>query len=139
MGKQNDSKHSDYFIGKTIQTGIVAGILFFFFSWLANTFHFSKFDPASPVLSLHRSAVIQDIIAIIGIVLISIILSLLYYALLRKRKPFITGIVFGFVLFLLLYSFISHSTLNMITVFCLLLCYCVFISMSISWIHERGR
>ncbi|OLN23335.1 hypothetical protein BTO30_05045 [Domibacillus antri] len=139
MSSQNNSKHSDNFKGKIIQTGIAAGTLLFIFSWLAYTFRFSRLDPASPVLFLHQSAVIQNIIAFCFIILISIVLSLLYYALLGKGKPFITGIVFGAVLFWLLFSFISHSMLNLITVFCLLICYSVFISTSISWVYERRR
>jgi O-antigen ligase len=133
------SKQSDYFNGKIIQTGIASGSLLFMFSWLAFTFHFSKVNPVSPVLFLHQSTAIQHIIAALIIIFISIVLSLSYYALFRKKKPLLTGIVVSIVLFLLLVSFISRSTLNLITVFCLLLCYCVFISISASWIHERGR
>ncbi|MGG3450145.1 YqhR family membrane protein [Domibacillus aminovorans] len=139
MKNQKMSNQSGYFNRKIIQTGIASGSLLFIISLLAYTFHFSKVNPVSPVLFLRQSTAIQYIIAALIIIIISVVLSLLYYALFRKRTPLLAGFVMGIVLFLLLFAFISQSTLNLITVFCLLLCYCVFISVSASWIYERGR
>ncbi|OKL38088.1 YqhR family membrane protein [Domibacillus mangrovi] len=139
MKNQKIPKQSDYLNGKIIQIGIASGSLLFMFSWLAYTFHFSKVNPIVPGLFLRQSTAIQYIIAALIIIIISIVLSLLYYALFRKRTPLLAGFVMGIVLFLLLFAFISQSTLNLITVFCLLLCYCVFISVSASWFYERGR
>lgn len=139
MTNQKTRKQSDYFNRKIIHTGIASGSLLFIFSWLAYTFHFSKVNPISPALFLQQPKTVQYIVAALIIIIISIVLSLLYYALLRKRTPLLAGFIMGIVLFLLLVAFIAKSALNLITVFCLLLCYCVFISVSASWIYERRR
>lgn len=139
MSKRNNSKHSDYLKRGVFETGIAAGLLLFLFSWLAYTFHFMSWNPISMLSALSSSTIVKYGIAAVLIVFISIVLSLLYYALLRKRKPFLTGIAVTVFLFFIVFFIADQNPLHLITVFALLLGYCLFISMTISWHYEQGR
>ena len=139
MSKQNDSKHSDYLKRIVFETGIMAGLLLLLFSWLAYTFHFIRWNPISILSAVSSSTMVKYGIAALLIIVISIVLSLLYYALLRKRKPFLSGIAVTLLLFFIVFFNANHHPLHLITIFALLLGYCLFISMTISWHYEQGR
>lgn len=139
MSKQNKSKHSDYLRRGIFETAITAGLLLLLFSWLAYTFHFINWNPISMLSAVSSSTIVKYGIAAILIIFISIVLSLLYYALLRKRKPFLSGITVTVLLFFIVFFIADHSPLQLITIFALLLGYCLFISVTISWHQEQDR
>lgn len=139
MSQGNNSKHSDYYMRRIWETGSMAGVLLLLFSWFSHTFHFMNWNPLSVLPDFRMPAIILFGIAIVLSVLISIVLSLLYYALLRKRKPFISGICIAIFFFIIIFLMADHSPLHLVTIFALLLGYFLFISITISWHYERGK
>lgn len=139
MNQDKNSKHSDYYRRRIWETGSMAGVLLLLFSGLSYTFHFMNWNPLS-VLPDFRipKALLYGIAALLS-VLLSVVLSLLYYALLRKRKPFISGVCITIFFFIIIYLMTDHSPLHLVTIFALLLGYFLFISVTISWHYERGK
>ncbi|WP_046173814.1 hypothetical protein [Domibacillus indicus] len=139
MSSKDVSKHSDYFNRSIFETGVAAGLLLLLFSWLAYTFNFINWNPISLLSTVSLSVMVKYGVAALLIVVISSVLSLLYYALLRKRKPLPSGIIITVLLFSIGFFSGDRTPLHLITVFALLLGYCLFISMTISWHHEQEK
>lgn len=139
MEQEMKSKHSDYFNRKIIEAGAVAGVLLLLFSWLSYVFRFLTWNPFSSLSFIKGPDIIKHGIALIVIVAASIFLALLYNVLLGKRKPFSTGIGTAFLVFAAFLFFINHEILHLVTAFSLILGYCLFLSTTISWIHEQGK
>ncbi|WP_050180825.1 hypothetical protein [Domibacillus robiginosus] len=137
MSGVNNSKHSDYYGRIIFETGVMAGLLLLLFGWLAYTFRFLNWNPAAMLADF--PLLVQYGLALAISVLISIVLSLLYYALLRKRKPFVAGIFVAACFFLFFLPGVDRSLLNLVTIFSLLLGYFLFISLTISWHDEKGK
>ena len=97
----------------TIFTGFVAGVLGSLFCFLAHTFHFTKISPAVVFTSLGiwKSGWLGVTVTAVIYGLISILVALLYYSLLRKQKSIFVGVAFGIGIFVLIfYVLISDPT-----------------------------
>lgn len=139
MVQQNKSKNSDYFpVKKIIEIGVGAGFFLFLMGWLLHTFHFMKWTPMLASF-MPSSKGMKIVIAALLVLFLSIVLSSLYYALLRKRKPFLSGIVISVFLFLCLVLFTDREALYLVTLYALLSVYSLFISMSVSWWYEQSK
>ncbi|WP_309087530.1 YqhR family membrane protein [Domibacillus sp.] len=139
MIQTNNSKHSDYLRRMISETGVMAGLLLLLFSWLSYTFHFMNWNPVFMLAAFPLPLLVKYGIALVISVLISIVLSLLYYALFRKRKPFPVGISITVFFFLFVFFGADRSLLHLATIFSLLLGYFLFISLTISWHYERAK
>ncbi len=139
MEQNNNSKHSDYFNRKIIETGIVSGLLFLLFNWMSYSLGFSKWNFFSAFSVLRWPVSVKYGLAFLLPIMVSILLTLLYNVWPSKEKPFLTGIAGAVLLFFIVFFFISHEPLNLVTMFSLLLGYCLFISTTISWVHEQGK
>jgi hypothetical protein len=146
--EQNQKEQPLPLIAKVIMIGLIGGI---FWSSLAYGAYFFHFTEVSPNLVLQPWAVgdwkngtIGNIISILVIGLLSIIVALLYYAMLKNREGIWPGIFFGCLLWLLVFYalnplFSQLKAVNelerntVVTTICFYILYGVFIGYSISF------
>ncbi|MDC3414418.1 YqhR family membrane protein [Aquibacillus sp. 3ASR75-11] len=134
---------------KAIVTGVIGGLLW---SFLGAVTHYFNFSSVSPATFLIRSWLqtkwsdgwLGELLAIIALGLISILIAILYYALLRKMKGIWPSIVFGVVLWFLVFyllqpifpnikSMTKLTSDTVVTTVCLFILYGTFIGYSISY------
>ncbi|GAA5415482.1 hypothetical protein Pryu01_00506 [Paraliobacillus ryukyuensis] len=147
--EQNKREQPVSIIFKTLMTGFVGGILWSSIGWLMNYFNFTVFSPASFIIRswLHAkwtSSWLAEIISVVIIGLISLFVALVYYFILRKARGLWPSIIFG----LLLWGIVFYVLLpifpnikpvqqlnsdTIVTTICLYLLYGIFIGYSISY------
>lgn len=152
MGKQS-SKLNQLLVLRTLLIGIFGG---FFGGLFLLLLHYFKITEVRPKILLH--VLFQDenwlekwyayVVLLLLLSIISTIIALIYYILLRQRKSWITGAVFGIVIWATIYfimpiiinnynPFLYLSSESHVSMFCLFLLYGVFIGYSISYDYEN--
>ena len=138
----------------TIITGFVGGILWSSVGYFAYAFHFTEIPPNIVLepwaLGKWKSGWIGSVFSIFVIGLFSILAALIYYLLLRKSSSILTGIVYGALLFLLVFFVLNPVFPGMepvkelkrdtiITSVCLFILYGTFVGYSISYEYEEEQ
>ncbi len=138
---------------KALLTGFVGGLFWSSIGSLVYYFHFSEVSHASFTIRSFWNAswtngIMGEMLSIVFIGIISIGISYVYYALLKKRPGMVPGIVFGlllwFIVFYLLKPMFSAvpaltemETTTVITTICLYILYGTFIGYSISYEYDH--
>ncbi|RKL68759.1 hypothetical protein CR203_01550 [Salipaludibacillus neizhouensis] len=155
MGKleQNEQEASQSFISTVAVIGFVGGALWSLVAYFAYTFKFIPFGPAVILepwaLGDWKTGTLGQWLGILAIAIISIGVAFLYRVLLAKFNSIWPGIVFGFVLWLVVFV-VLHPLFNTIdpitemnrntltTSISLYVVYGLFIGYSVSYeYHER--
>ena len=146
--EQNKHEKPMSFITMVVLTGLFGGILWSSIALLAYVFNFTDVRPnliLEPwALGDWKKGWIGTVFSILIIGVVSIVASLIYYALLRKFNNLWVGLIYGAGLFLLVFyvlnpifpgidSFWKLSRDTLITTACIYVLYGVFIGYSISF------
>ncbi|MFB1050389.1 YqhR family membrane protein [Paraliobacillus sp. JSM ZJ581] len=147
--EQNKREQPVSIISRTLTTGFFGGLFWSFIAWMASYFHFTTVSPATFVIRAWLDADwtntwLADVLSILTISVISILVALVYYILLRKTRGLLPSILFG----LLLWGVVFYALLpifpnikplsqldsdTIVTTICLFLLYGIFIGYSISY------
>lgn len=154
MGKnskleQNKEEKSYSLLPRSLLTGFIGGLIWSTFGIIMYYFNFSKVGPTSFVLRSWLDAEwthqwLGDVISIITVGVISIVVALLYYGLLRKKRSMWVGTMYGIVLWVIVFYLLEPIFPNIpvlqelgkntiISTLCLYILYGTFIGFSISY------
>lgn len=153
-GKENKDFAGESGFGKLVLlTGLWGGLFWSFIGQIGYYFHFTKITPRVILgpwaLGTWKNGWLGTLIAIVLIGIVSIGAAFVYSALLKKMDGLLSGIVYGLLLFMLVFFLLNpmfpgispfgatdKNTLT--TSICLFILYGVFIGYSISWdFHNR--
>ncbi|MDA1474880.1 YqhR family membrane protein [Bacillus changyiensis] len=150
--EQNKREKPIPFSGRVITTGFFAGV---FWSALGELTHFLKFSEVSPNMILQlfilgdwKSEFLGTVISILLIGVISIGAALLYYSIFKQVKGMWMGVVYGAILWVIVFylfnpMFPDVQTVpelkreTVITTFCIYLLYGLFVGYSISFEYNE--
>jgi len=150
--EQNKHEEPMPMIAKVVVTGLFGGLFWSLLAYLAYLF---KFTEISPNLILQpwavgdwKDRVLGQFIGIVIIGLLSIGIALLYYGLLKKFRSMWMGLLFGLILWAIVFYVLNPifpdlKTVNqlerntIITTLCFYILYGVFIGYSISFEHNE--
>ncbi|MBM7650448.1 putative permease [Bacillus ectoiniformans] len=151
---KNNSKDSDFSTKSVAMIGLYGGLFFAGFAEFAWFFHFIELNPNQILKPLQQPMLekgwLRIVAALAAYAIISLGIALLYYALFRKRKSMWAGILFGFVLWILLFLAFNPllprlphwrkmETDTLVTTLSLFILYGLFIGYSISYAYELAR
>jgi hypothetical protein len=159
MAFDENEKKSKYprpmsIIGVVFWTGLFGGIFWSALGYLAYAFNFAEINPGfildSWTVGTWKKGWLGVIISLILIGIISVGISFLYYLVLKRFNGFWVGIVYGIVLFLVVFivlnplfpsmgPFNELSRDTIITSVCLYIIYGLFIGYSISYEHQTHK
>jgi Conserved membrane protein YqhR len=146
--EQNKRERPMSLLMKVMITGFVGGVFWSLLGYLAYFFHFTEISPNMILtpwgVGDWKYGKLGNYIAIFLIGLLSILVALIYYAVLKQIKGMWGGILYGVVLWLIVFygvnpllpnlESVSHLERNtIITTLCLYILYGVFIGYSISF------
>ncbi|MFS0643984.1 YqhR family membrane protein [Siminovitchia sp. 179-K 8D1 HS] len=148
----NETYYNISLLTLAVVTGLVAGIFGGLMGYLLYYFNFTEISPEvilTPVAGSWKSNWIGIIIVSMIYGVISIIVALVYYALLRKKKSFVWGAVYGAALFIVIFfvlhplypnakSILSYDINTILTGLTSFILYGVFIGYSISYEYEES-
>ncbi|WP_430785322.1 YqhR family membrane protein [Virgibacillus flavescens] len=157
--EQNKQEKSYSLLARSLLTGFIGGLIWSTFGFFMFYFNFSSVSPASFILRSWLDAKwthewLGNIISIVVVGVISIVVALLYYMLLRKRHSMWVGTMFGIVLWGLVFYILQPIFPNIpdlrelgkntiVSTFCLYVLYGTFIGYSISYDYNdtiiRGK
>ncbi|WP_219914628.1 YqhR family membrane protein [Thalassobacillus sp. CUG 92003] len=136
-------------VSKAVTTGFVSGVLWSGIGAFTYFFHFSEVSPASFFIRSFwqnewTSTWIAEVLGVLAVALISMVTALVYYLALKKLHGMWPGIVYGILIWLLIFLAFNPifnavpawgelSSDTMVTTFCLHVLYGVFIGYSISY------
>jgi hypothetical protein len=150
--EQNKKEQPISQIGKVIVTGFVGGVFWSLLAYLASILNFTEVSPnllLQPIaLGEWKEGPIGNFISIVLIGIISIGVALVYYAILKRFTSMWVGIVFGALLWGLVFFLLNPIFPNLKTVFelsratilttvCLYVLYGVFVGYSISFDYNE--
>lgn len=152
--EQNQKEKPMSLITMTVITGLVGGILWSGIGYLTYLFHFTEIRPNAVLepwaLGDWKNGWLGTVISILFLGLISIVVALIYYAVLKKFKHMYAGMAYGIILFLLVFL-VLHPIFpsiepigelkrnTIITSICLYILYGTFIGYSISYEYEEQQ
>ncbi|WP_053367106.1 YqhR family membrane protein [Bacillus sp. FJAT-27245] len=138
-----------------VLTGLWGGLFWSFIGQIGYYFHFTKITPREILgpwaLGSWKNGWLGTLIAILLIAIVSIGAAFVYSALFKKMDGLISGILYGAVLFLLVFFLLNPMFPGILpfgaldkntlaTSICLFILYGVFIGYSISWdYHHRDE
>ncbi|RDU35141.1 hypothetical protein DRW41_19540 [Neobacillus piezotolerans] len=154
--KENKGLSGDNGFGKLVLlTGLWGGLIWSFIGQIGYYFHFTKIAPRVVLgpwaLGSWKNGWLGTLVAIVLIGIVSIGASFIYAALLKKRDGLLSGIIYGVLLFLLIFFLLNPmfpgispfgaiDKNTLVTSICLFILYGVFIGYSISWDYRnRGE
>ncbi|MCA1009653.1 YqhR family membrane protein [Halobacillus halophilus] len=151
--EQHQQEPQQSVLTKTLIIGFASGVLWSGLAALAYYFHFSEVSAAS---FLFRSfwqtewtgTWLAEVLAVIIVGVLSLISALLYYMFLKKKNGIWPGLIFGLVLWAIIFviltplfpaipSFMELSSDTWVTTGCLFLLYGLFIGFSISFEYKE--
>ncbi|WP_186575816.1 YqhR family membrane protein [Aquibacillus kalidii] len=152
--EQNKQQKPVSLLSKALITGFIGGVFWSFIGAIASYFNFTSVSPASFILRfwLHTGwsdGWLGQLVSIVIIGVLSTILALVYYVLLKNTQGIWPSALFGvalwFVVFYLLqpiFPNVEHMTKltsdTIVTTFCLYLLYGIFIGYSISYEYQSN-
>lgn len=146
--EQNKRERPLSLLMKVVITGFVGGVFWSLLGYLAYFFHFTEISPNMILIPWvagdWKYGKLGNYIAIFLIGLLSILVALIYYAVLKRIKGTWAGVLYGFVLWLAVFYGLNPLFPNLetvarlerntiITTLCLYILYGVFIGYSISF------
>ncbi|MFZ3577900.1 YqhR family membrane protein [Virgibacillus sp. DJP39] len=147
--EQNKQEKSYSLLSRSLLTGFIGGVMWGTFGVILHYFNFTVVSPTSFLLRSWLNAKwthewLGDVIALVITGVLSIIVALLYYVLLKKMRSMWIGTIYGIslwgIIFLLLQPiFPNIPPLNdigintIVTTLCLFIIYGTFIGYSISY------
>ncbi|MFK2824337.1 YqhR family membrane protein [Bacillus sp. B190/17] len=150
--KQVKESKAEYPLGYALAIGLFGGLIWSIVAQLAAYFHFMTID-INAIVKYVNIAKIQSgfpkvAAGMVFQIIVSVILAMIYYFLLRKSKTIWSGVLFGAVIWVILFMIIhpfaasipSWQKLNantLSTTICLLVLYGLFIGYSISYGYEQ--
>lgn len=152
--EQDQKEKPMSFLTMVVLTGLIGGILWSSFGYLAYVFHFTEVRPNVVLepwaLGDWKKGWLGTVISILFIGGVSIIAAFIYYASLKKIKSILAGMGFGLVLFFLVFFVLNPifpgieplaelKRNTIITSVCLYLLYGVFIGYSISYEFQEQQ
>lgn len=150
--KKCERETPNLILGRVVSTGFIGGAGLSFIGYLFYLFHFSEVSPnmlLQPiVLGDWKNRMFGTFISIILIGILAIGAALLYYAILRRIKGMWAGLIFGIVLWLIVFflfnpMFPGLASINelksetLISSFCLYLLFGLFVGYSISFDYNE--
>lgn len=148
---QNVHEESMPFLIMAVLTGLIGGIVWSGIAYIGYYFHFTEIRPniiLEPwALGHWKNEWLGTVFSIFTIGILSIIPALIYYAFLRKIQKIFVGILYGIVLFLLVYFMLNPIFPGMapigelkrdtiVTSICIYVLFGVFVGYSISYEEE---
>lgn len=153
QNKQNENTST--LLGRSLLTGFVGGLLWSTISVLLYYFNFLEVSPKSFVLKSWISNAwtdrwLGDLISIILIGLLSLAIALIYYGLFKKIKSMWVGVVYGIILWGIVFfllqpifqnvpALLELQTNTIVTSICLYILYGTFIGYSISYDYHDSQ
>ncbi|SHF60132.1 YqhR family membrane protein [Ornithinibacillus halophilus] len=147
--EQNKQEESMTLLGRSLLTGFIGGLFWSSLGVFLHLFNFTEISPSSFVL---RSWVragwtdgwLGDVVSILIIGGLSVLVALIYYALLKKNRSILVGLLYGLVLWAIVYYVFQPMFPNIpnvteldrntiVTTICLFILYGIFIGYSISY------
>lgn len=150
--KEEESNMQPSMLGKVILTGFIGGIFWGIISFFAYILNLTEISPnliLQPfILGGWKRGMMGDIIGIIVIGVLSIAVAFVYYGLLKKSKSMYIGILYGVVLWALVFFILNPIFPNLKSVFemqratvvttvCIYILYGLFIGYSISFEYNE--
>ncbi|MCH1626611.1 YqhR family membrane protein [Ferdinandcohnia quinoae] len=147
MGRQSRESPSS-FLGKVVTIGLVGGIFWSLLSYVSYILNFTEISPnlvLQPwLIGEWKNRVLGQFIGILVIGIISIGVALMYYALLKRFQSIWIGMIYGIVLWAIVFyvlnpifpdlKTVGQLDMNtLITTICFYILYGVFIGYSISF------
>ena len=142
------------FITLVVLTGLIGGIAFSSLSYLAYIFNFTTIPPRVILepwaLGNWKKEWLGTVISILLIGALSIVAAIIYYAALRKINNMWMGIIYGLILFLLVFivlnplfpgieSFKETDLNTLVTTICLYIVYGLFVGYTISYEENENE
>ncbi|GGA68182.1 hypothetical protein GCM10008025_10150 [Ornithinibacillus halotolerans] len=147
--EQNKPEDSSTFLGRSLLTGFVGGILASLIGWFMYYFNFMEVSAKSFILRSWTTAGwtdswLGDLLTIILIGIISIGVALIYYGVFKKASSLWGGIVYGLILWAIVFFVLQPIFANIpnlsemelktiVSTICLYILYGTFIGYSISF------
>ena len=146
-----ETKTDSSFVIFIIIVGMVGGIVSLFLFTFCFYFNFITINPKFVLRYFSdglRSFWVDILLLIVIFMLFSVVVSLIYSLLFRKKNEYYWGLIYGVLMFLLVFGLvhplffqetliINEKVSTFITMFCLFLLYGVFIGYSISYEYEQ--
>ncbi|WP_353855268.1 YqhR family membrane protein [Bacillus sp. Bos-x628] len=150
--EKNQPTQTTFMLGRVAATGVFGGVFWGFIGFLTHMFHFSEVSPnmlLQPfVLGEWKKGGLGTFISLMILGILSIGAAFIYYALLKRIKGFWMGLIYGAILWVLVfYVFnpifpdvkhvqdLKQSTI--VTTFCLYILYGMFVGYSISFEYNE--
>lgn len=148
----NETYYNLSLLTLAIVTGLVAGIFGSLMGYLLHYLNFTEISPEIiliPLVGGWKSNWIGIMIVSMIYGILSILAALVYYALLRKKKSFVWGALYGAALFIVIFfvlhplypnakSVITYDINTILTALTSFIVYGVFIGYSISYEYEES-
>ncbi|WP_138415839.1 YqhR family membrane protein [Aquibacillus sediminis] len=150
--EQNQHVKPISFLGKALLTGFIGGVLWSCIGGIAAYFNFTSVSPASFILrswlqTEWSDGILGQVISILAIGLLSILIALFYYGVMRKVEGIWPSALFGVALWFIVYYLLQPMFPNVpqmtdldsntvITTICLFILYGVFIGYSIAYEYK---
>jgi tetrahydromethanopterin S-methyltransferase subunit G len=152
--EQKEREEPETFTSKVITIGFFGGLFWGLMGYLAYLFNFIKVGPGmilSPwALGDWKNQTIGHLISILILAVISVIVAYVYNAVLAKVKHMMAGVIFGIVIWVIVFYLLNPifpeidvvQTLGrntITTTLCLFILYGLFVGYSISFAYEEIR
>lgn len=147
--EQNKREKPIPLLSKALLTGFVGGVFWSIVGALAAYFNFTSVSPASFILRSWLQTEWSDgwlgqLVSIIAIGILSVLMALVYYGVMKKSEGIWPSAIFGIALWFIVYYLlqpifpnVSHMTdldsTTIVTTVCLFLLYGIFVGYSISY------
>lgn len=137
----------------TVITGFIAGVLGSAFCYLAHYFHFTSISPGiilAPLSGAWKQEWLGTVFTIIIYGLISIVVALFYYLILKKKASLYWGLGYGIAIYLVLFiglpavitgmkPIYKYDINTVLTELCFFIIYGTFIGFSISYEYNEQQ
>ncbi|KHE69167.1 YqhR family membrane protein [Halobacillus sp. BBL2006] len=157
--QQNQQEPQQSVFTKALITGFTAGVLWSGLATIAYYFHFTEVSAASFFFRSFLQTAwtgtwLAEVLAILLVGILSLVSAIVYYMLLKTKNGIWPGLIFGLVLWLVIFvvltplfpaipAFLELSSDTWVTTGCLFILYGVFIGYSISYeyreFNETGK
>lgn len=147
--EQNRQEESHSLLARSLLTGFIGGLIWSLIGIFMYYFHFTDVGPTSFMLrswldAKWTSEWLGDVISIVLIGVLSILVALIYYGLLKKMRSMWIGALFGIVLWAIVFILLQPIFSNIppikefdkntiVSTLCLFILYGTFIGYSISY------
>ncbi|MFD1018716.1 YqhR family membrane protein [Thalassobacillus hwangdonensis] len=147
--EQNQQEKPVSILNKALMTGFVAGVLWGVIGGIAYYFSFTQVSAASFLIrsffqNSWSGGLLAEVLAILGVGLISILVALIYYLTMKRMNGLVPAILFGIAIWGIVFYLLNPifpavpglGELNsdtIVTTICLFLLYGTFIGYSISY------